>query len=91
MKITQAARDAAEGLSEGAKVALGRHRTGYAYGNYDSGWPEPAHEPASFSKTGRELMRLGLIEWIDRRGSSTRLTPLGLEVKAHLLAIRSKS
>lgn len=54
-------------------------------------WPESARHRMSFNISGRHLMALGLIEWHpNKRQTLTRLTPLGLAVREHLLSSMEK-
>lgn len=69
-------------LTEAQRQCIIEHRP--YRGDPDDGWPESAFDPKSWNVAGRALKKLGLVTWADSRGSHTRLTPLGQEVRRQL-------
>ena len=79
-------KEIADGLTTAQRAALVRHASSEAYGDPSLGWPQKASDETGFCKAGYSLMIARLIAWAGPRSSATSLTPLGLAVKAHLLA-----
>ncbi len=79
----QTAEEIARGLLNAERTVILQHNP--YRGTRDRGWPEPTRQPNSFQQAGRPLMEMGIVKFLpDWRDSRTRLTPLGIEVRAIL-------
>lgn len=81
--LSSKAEEIAKGLTKAQRETLIHHEQPYEWR-----WENvPARAPDSWQNCGRSMLELRLLEWHpNKRRTATRMTPLGLEVRAILQA-----